>query len=196
MDVFDDDHLLARTRRLSEVEVHDLALFGWFDLLDLVECLDPALHLRGLGGLRLEAVDEALLLGEHRLLPRVGGFLVRFSNLALALVEVVVAGIDRDLAAVDLGDLADDTAHEIAVARRCARAALIVLRKSSSQMIDSMSRWFVGSSISSTSGRPSSTRAMATASSIHPESAPTSPSIWSSAKPSPCSTSRAWLSSA
>ena len=35
-------------------------------------------------------------------------------------------------------------------------------RKRSSQMIDSMSRWFVGSSISSTSGRPSSTRAIAT----------------------------------
>ena len=36
------------------------------------------------------------------------------------------------------------------------------LRNDSSQMIDSMSRWFVGSSISRTSGRPSSTRAIAT----------------------------------
>ena len=71
-----------------------------------------------------------------------------------------------------------------------------VLRKFSSQMIDSMSRWLVGSSISSTSGLPSSTRAMATRIFHPPESAPTSPSIRSSSKPSPCSTSRAWLSSA
>src|SRR5437868_5605685 len=48
------------------------------------------------------------------------------------------------------------------------------LRKPSSQMIDSMSRWLVGSSISSTSGRPSSTRAIATRIFHPPESAPTS----------------------
>ena len=65
-------------------------------------------------------------------------------------------------------------------------------RKPSSQMIDSMSRWLVGSSISSTSGRPSSTRAIATRIFQPPESAPTSPSIRSSSKPRPCSTSRAW----
>ena len=59
-------------------------------------------------------------------------------------------------------------------------------------MIDSMSRWFVGSSISSTSGRPSSTRAIATRIFQPPESAPTSPSIRSSSKPRPCRTSRAW----
>ena len=50
-------------------------------------------------------------------------------------------------------------------------------RKPSSQMIDSMSRWLVGSSISRTSGRPSSTRAIATRIFQPPESAPTSPSI-------------------
>ena len=65
------------------------------------------------------------------------------------------------------------------------------LRNASSQMIDSMSRWFVGSSISSTSGRPSSTRAIATRIFQPPDSAPTSPSIRSSSKPRPCSTSRA-----
>ena len=69
-------------------------------------------------------------------------------------------------------------------------------RNCSSQMIDSMSRWLVGSSISRTSGLPSSTRASATRIFQPPESAPTSPSIWSSLKPSPCSTSRACASSA
>ena len=63
-------------------------------------------------------------------------------------------------------------------------------RKSSSQMIDSMSRWFVGSSISSTSGSPSSTRAIATRIFQPPDSAPTSPSIRSSSNPRPCRISR------
>src|SRR6202035_2143138 len=51
------------------------------------------------------------------------------------------------------------------------------LRNCSSQMMDSMSRWFVGSSISNTSGIPSRTRASATRIFHPPERAPTSPSI-------------------
>ena len=58
-------------------------------------------------------------------------------------------------------------------------------RKFSSQTIDSMSRWFVGSSRSRTSGLPSSTRAIATRIFQPPESAPTSPSICASSKPRP-----------
>src|SRR5262245_2740173 len=62
-------------------------------------------------------------------------------------------------------------------------------------MIDSISRWLVGSSISSTSGRPSRTRASATRIFQPPDRAPTSPSIWSSLRPRPCSTARACASS-
>jgi hypothetical protein len=65
-----------------------------------------------------EPLDEALLLRQHRLLPRVGGFAVGLANGALAFVEIVVAGVDRDLATVDLGDLTDHTVHELAVVRR------------------------------------------------------------------------------
>ena len=61
----------------------------------------------------------------------------------------------------------------------------IVFRNVSSQTIDSMSRWLVGSSISRTSGLPSSTRAIATRIFHPPESAPTSPSIQASSKPRP-----------
>ena len=53
-------------------------------------------------------------------------------------------------------------------------------RKLSSHTIDSMSRWLVGSSISRTSGRPSSARAIATRIFHPPDRAPTSPSIHSS----------------
>ena len=62
-------------------------------------------------------VDEALLLGQHGLLTRVGRLAVRLAERALALVEVVVAGVDRDLAAIDLGDLRHDAVHELAVVR-------------------------------------------------------------------------------
>ena len=67
--------------------------------------------------MRGEAIDEALLLREHRLLPRVGGLAVGLADGALALVEVVVAGVGGDLAAVDLGDARDEAVHELAVVR-------------------------------------------------------------------------------
>ena len=116
-------HLLARPRRLPEIELHDPALLRQLDLLDLLERLDAALHLRGLGGVRRKAVDEPLLLREHRLLPRVRRLAVRLADGALALVEVVVARIGRDLAAVDLRDLRDDAVHELAVVRGHQQAA-------------------------------------------------------------------------
>ena len=68
-------------------------------------------------------------------------------------------------------------------------------RKVSSQRMDSMSRWLVGSSMSSTSKLPSSTLAMETRIFQPPDRAPTSPSIWSSAKPSPLRQARARASS-
>ena len=176
--VLDDRHLVAGARRHAEFELHHVALLGQFDLLDLVERLDAALHLRGLGGVRAEAVDEALLLGEHGLLAGEGGLLIGLADGALALVEIVVAGVGDDLAGIDLGDLGDDAVHELAVVRGHQQRALDrILRNCSSQMMDSRSRWLVGSSISRTSGRPSSTRARATRIFQPPESAPTSPSI-------------------
>ena len=83
--------IFAGARRSSEVEADDAASLRQLDLLDLLERLDPALDLRGLSGMGREAVDEPLLLGEHRLLARVGGLAVRFADRALALVEIVVS---------------------------------------------------------------------------------------------------------
>ena len=111
-------HLLARSGRRAEIELHDLAFLRQLDLLDLVERFHAALHLRGLGRVRRKAIDEALFLREHRLLARVRRLAIRLANRSLPLVEVVVAGVARDLAAVDLGDLGDDAVHEIAVVRR------------------------------------------------------------------------------
>ena len=105
-DILEHGNLVAGTRRLAEIKPHDAPLLRQLDLLDLLERLDAALHLRRLGGVRREAFDEALLLGEHRLLPRIRRFAIGFPDGALTLVEVVVAGVDSDLAGVDLGDLA------------------------------------------------------------------------------------------
>jgi hypothetical protein len=94
-----------------------VALLGQFHLLDLVERLDAALHLRGLGSVGPEAIDETLLLGEHGLLARESGLQVSFADGALALVEIVVARIADDFARVNFGDLGHDAVHELAVVR-------------------------------------------------------------------------------
>ena len=79
-DIFEHRDLLARARRLAEVEFHDLPLLRQLDLFNLLQRLHAALHLRGLRRVRREPLDEALLLGEHRLLPRVRRFAVRLAD--------------------------------------------------------------------------------------------------------------------
>ena len=94
-DALEHRDLLAGAWRRPEIELHDLALLRQLDLLDLLERLDAALHLRGLGGVGREALDEALLLREHRLLARVRRLAVGLADRALPLVEIVVAGVGR-----------------------------------------------------------------------------------------------------
>ena len=118
MQILDHRHLVARARRNAELELHHLPLLRQLDLLDLVQRLDAALHLRRLGRVRPEAVDEALLLGQHGLLPRERRLLIGLADGPLALVEIVVARVRDDLARIDLRDLRDDAVHELAVVRR------------------------------------------------------------------------------
>ena len=99
------------------------------DPLDLVELLHPALHLRGMRGARLEALDELDLLGQHRLLALELRLLLLLVQRALLLVEFVVAGIGRQRAAVDLDDLGDDAVHELAVVRGHQQRALVALEE-------------------------------------------------------------------
>src|ERR1017187_1524372 len=113
--IFDNGDLVAGAWGNAELELHHAARLGQLDLVDLVQGLDAALHLRGFGGVRPEAVDEALLLGEHGLLAGERGLLIVLADRALALVEIVVAGVGDDLAGIDLGDFGDDAVHELAV---------------------------------------------------------------------------------
>jgi hypothetical protein len=110
--------VLARPRRWREVELDHLAAARRLDAVDLLELLHARLYLRRMARARLEAGDERLFLREHRLLARVLRFGLLGQDGALAVVEVVVAGEGRELAAVDLDDARAEAVHELAVVRR------------------------------------------------------------------------------
>ena len=122
-------HVLAGARRRQEIERHRLAALGRLDPFDLLQLLHPALHLRGVRGARLEALDELDLLGEHRLLTLELGLLLLLVQRALLLVELVVARIGRQRAAIDLDHLVDDAVHELAVVRGHQQRALVALEE-------------------------------------------------------------------
>src|SRR6185437_5357226 len=88
--------VLTGARRRRELERDGLASARRLDPLDLVELLDPALHLRGVGRTRLEALDELDLLGEHRLLALELRLLLGLREHALLLVEFIVARKRRE----------------------------------------------------------------------------------------------------
>ena len=122
-------HVLAGAGRRAELEVDLLLAARRLDLVDLVELLDPALHLRGVAGARLEALDEGDLLGQHRLLAVELRLHLLFAERALLLVELVVAAVAGERAAIDLDDLGDDAVHELAVVRGHQQAALVALEE-------------------------------------------------------------------
>ena len=117
-DGFEHRNLLAGSGRRAEVELHDAPLLRQLDLVDLFERLHPALDLCRLGGMRREPFDEPLLLRQHRLLPHVRRFAVGLANRALPFVEVVVARVRGDVAAIDLRNPGHGPVHELAVVRR------------------------------------------------------------------------------
>ena len=129
VDVLQADDILARARRRHEFERYGLAALRRLDALDLVELLDPALHLRRMRGARLEAFDELDFLGQHRLLALELGLLLLFVQRALLFVELVIAGIGRKRTAVDLDDLVDDAVDELAVMRGHQQRALVSLQE-------------------------------------------------------------------
>ncbi len=115
--VLERDHELAGTRRLRELEPDGLALLGDLDELglDLLDAPDPVLRGDRLRVLVAEAVDEHLHVGDlfELRLPLDPQLLER--QLLLLQVRRVVAGVNRDLALVDVGDVVDEPLHERAV---------------------------------------------------------------------------------
>ena len=92
-----------------------LALRRHLDALDLLEHLDAALHLRRLGGLVAEAVDELLHPGNLLVLMLLG--LAQPLDAFGLCIEVlgVVADVVGDRAQRQVGDAADHRVEEVAV---------------------------------------------------------------------------------
>ena len=78
-----------------------------------------------MAGARLEALDELHLLGQHGLLAVELRLALLLSHRALDLVEIEVARIGGERAAVDLDDLAHDAVHELAVVAGHQQRALV-----------------------------------------------------------------------
>src|SRR6202041_2596165 len=103
--ILKDGDLFAGSRRETKLKLHHLAFLWQLDLFDLVQRLNPALHLGRFGRVRPETINEALFFGKHRLLPGKRCLLIALPHRPLALVEVVVTRVGDDLAAVNLRDL-------------------------------------------------------------------------------------------
>jgi hypothetical protein len=82
-----------------------------------------------MGGARLEALDELHLLGQHRLLALELRLALLLGERALDLVEIEVARIGDERAAIDLDDLADDAVHELAIVAGHQQRPLVVLEE-------------------------------------------------------------------
>ena len=95
--------------------MNDRLFVGDLDALDLVELLDAALHLLGLGGLVAEAVDEGFELLDALALVAVGGLDLGAALGFLLEVFLVVAVVDVQALVPDLDDLVDGDVEEVAV---------------------------------------------------------------------------------
>ena len=92
----DPQDIAPRIRGGREGETDLLLLIGQFDQLQLVELLDPALDLSGLGGLGPKPFDEPHGLFDLRLLIVVGAFFDGPPLRFFLYIEAVVALIDLD----------------------------------------------------------------------------------------------------
>ncbi len=102
-------------RRLVEVKFGDLFSARRLNEVDFLELLFSALHLSRVGSPRLEALDKGLLFGEHGLLPRKLRIGLFVHKVALLLVEVVVAGKARKLAAIEFHNVGNEAIEEGAI---------------------------------------------------------------------------------
>ena len=98
-------------------EVDGLLVLRNLDALDLLQLLDAALHLLGLGGLVAEAVDEGFELLDALALVLVGGDQRVAPLLLLRQIFFVVAAVEVDALVPDLDDAIDRDVEEIAVVR-------------------------------------------------------------------------------
>ena len=110
-------HHAAALRRGRELEVNALALGRNVDALDLLEHLDAALHLRGLGRLVAKAIDEFLDARDLFILPLLRLAQAFEPRVALDQVVRIIAVIVGERAQREIRDARDDRVEEVAVVR-------------------------------------------------------------------------------
>ena len=110
---------------------------------------------------------------------------MRLPLVPLPLESVVAAGIERELAPLEMQDVVDDIVEQIALVADHDEAAAIGLEEILQPQPASRSRWFDGSSSSSRSGSENSSAASATRIRQPPEKAASGWCCASSSKPSP-----------
>src|SRR5262249_50622796 len=101
--VLEFGHNAAARLGLRESEMNGLFIRRNFNPLDLLQLLDAALHLLGLGSLIAEATDECLQLLDALLLVVVGGLELRQAVGFLSLVACVAAGEKSNALVPQLG---------------------------------------------------------------------------------------------
>ena len=119
---------VAGARRLLEAEAEGIVDLGGSHQRHSFQRLDPALRGAGLGGLRAEAVDEALHMGHGALLLFVGRLLPRQTRRALVLEIAVATPVLMQLPVLDVQHLINHGVEKIAVVRDQQQGAAIGLQ--------------------------------------------------------------------
>ena len=125
---FELGHDAAAGLGLRERKVDRLFFRRNLDALDLLQFLDAALHLLGLGRLVAEAVDEDFELLDAVALVAVGGRQLLVALRLLGEELVVVAGVEPEALVPDFGDLVDRDVEKVAVVRDQHEGVRIVLQ--------------------------------------------------------------------
>src|ERR1035441_8810248 len=114
-DLLELGHDTAARFGLGKTEMDGLLAGRNLNPFDLLQFLNAALHLFGLGGLGAEAVDEGFQLLDAVLLVGVGGKKLRAPLLFQYLVAGIAAGVNVEAFVPELDDFAHGDVEEVAV---------------------------------------------------------------------------------
>jgi len=138
------NHVVAAARRFGEFETDGFLLRRQLDAFDLLQFLDPRLHLGRMGGAGREAGNEVFLLGQHLLLAAMAGQELFPADFPLPQVKIIIAAIGGDGLIADLDDPRHQPVHEFAVMAGHQHRALEVFGQPALQPDDGLDVQMVG----------------------------------------------------
>ncbi len=122
-------NVVAAAGRFGKLELDEPLLGRQFDPLDLLQLLDPRLHLGGVTHPRPEAGNEILLFGKHLLLAPVTGQQLFPPDFPLAQVKIIVAAVGGHVLVGHFDNPADHPVHELAVMTGHQQGALEIVHQ-------------------------------------------------------------------